>query len=181
MRPLLIGLTGKAGVGKDTAGHYFNRNHGFELYALSWPIKAGIEAMFNLSSDVWTREHKETPIPWLGKSPRELAQTLGTEWGRKLVRQDVWVRTMLHRWSTVLTMEPPRMCVMDVRFDDEAEAIKHHSGWIIRIVRPGVLPVANHASEAGIDDKYVDLTILNGGTPRDLEDSVYEIMERLIA
>ena len=181
MKPLLIGLTGKAGAGKDTAGHYANRNHGFELYALSWPLKSGLEAMFDLSPDVWTREHKETPIPWLGKSPRELMQTLGTDWGRKLVRQDVWVRTMLHRWAMVQTMHPPRLCVMDVRFNDEADAIKYHDGHILRIVRPGVLPVSAHPSEAGIDDRYVDWTILNDGSPHELELSVGKIMERLIA
>ncbi len=181
MKPLLIGLTGKAGSGKDTAGHYFSRNHGFELYAFAWPIKSGLEAMFDLPPQVWRRDHKEVPIPWLGKSPRQLMQSLGTEWGRKLVDPHIWVRTMEHRWSIVQTMETPRMCVTDVRFDDEAEAIKLRGGHILRIVRPGVLPVSAHESEAGIDDRYVDWTILNGDSLRSLEHRVLEIMERLIA
>jgi hypothetical protein len=32
-----------------------------------------------------------TPLKPLGVSPREMAQTLGTEFGRKLVNPDVWV------------------------------------------------------------------------------------------
>jgi hypothetical protein len=37
------------------------------------------------------RQLKETPLPVIGKSPREIMQTLGTEWGRRLVNPDLWV------------------------------------------------------------------------------------------
>ena len=35
---------------------------------------------------------KEQPIPGLQRSYRELAQTLGTEWGRQLQGEDFWLR-----------------------------------------------------------------------------------------
>lgn len=180
MKPLLIGLTGKAGAGKDTAGGIFSRDHGFELYAFAWPLKSGLEAMFDLPPQVWLPEHKEEVIPWIGKSPRQLMQTLGTEWGRQFVHQDIWTRVMQHRWETVqVAMSNPRMCITDVRFDNEAEAVKKRRGIIVHIVRSAALPVSAHVSEAGVDPYYVDFTLSNDGTLLALAAGVQEIMRRL--
>ena len=179
MKPLLIGLTGKAKVGKDTSGHYLNRHHGFELYALAWPLKSGIEAMFDLSPSVWTQDNKEAVIPWLGKSPRQLMQSLGTEWGRQLVHPDIWVRAMLHRWDMVRTMDPPRLCVMDVRFDNEAEAIRLRGGVVVKIIRPDAPAVEPHSSEAGVSDAHIDHFIRNDRGVHDLEKALHSLMGRL--
>lgn len=181
MRPLLIGLNGRARVGKDAAGGFLNRRHGLELYSFARPIKAAVEVMFDLPSSIWHDDRKEQVIDWLGKSPRQLVQTLGTEWGRHMVRADVWTIAMRHRWALVKQMGAAGMCVTDVRFADEAEALRRMGGCVVRIIRPGVESVAAHVSEAGIPDELVDFTVWNGGTLLDLERAMDAIVERLLA
>jgi len=146
--PILIGLTGPAGCGKDT---FAKGMPAFHRYALAGPIKRGISEMFSLSEEFWTdRKLKEAPLPWLGKSPRQLAQTLGTEWGREMVDPDLWLKLMQQRWAMVSTSPCPWMVVTDVRFDNEALTILEMGGEVWSIERPDLPPVAGHSSEKGV-------------------------------
>jgi hypothetical protein len=166
---MLIGLYGKAGSGKDTVGSVLRKEYGLEPYAFAAPLKAGLEAMLDLlPGALEDRKFKETRLPWLGKSPREMLQTLGTEWGRQLVDPDIWLTLMVRRWEMVKAMGLPGMVVTDVRFDNEAFKIRHMGGAVIEIVRPNITPVAAHASEAGICPRSVDETIVNDGSLADL-------------
>lgn len=157
--PRLIGVTGRAGVGKDTLADYLCIFEGFERYSLASPLKAAIEAAFSLPPSIWDRDRKEEVIPWIGKSPRQLAQTLGTEWGRNLVAPDIWLRC-LGRVIDTLPPEAPGLVVPDVRFENEARYILDRGGVIVRVVRD-VPAVADHPSEAGIPDELVNLEIAN--------------------
>ena len=55
----------------------------------------------------------------------------------------------------------PNWIITDVRFPNEAEAIKKKNGIIIRIDRPGVKPVNAHPSETGLDGWNFDYKIAN--------------------
>lgn len=167
----LIGITGYAGSGKDTIGDWFvSRRHAHQ-YSFALPIKVGICAAFSLPFDVFVdRRLKEMPIEGIGKSPRELAQTLGTEWGRTHVGNDIWVIAaerklkQLGHWGDGLTV------ITDVRFENEAAWIRKH-GSLIHVTRPGAngsVGVHNHASEAGILPVAGDIALLNGGSIQDL-------------
>ena len=81
----LIGLTGRAGCGKDTIASFLCEAHGFVQIALADPLRDGLKAMLGVTDEqLHRRDLKEAPIDWIGRSPRELLQTLGTEWGRAL-------------------------------------------------------------------------------------------------
>lgn len=171
-KQILIGLCGPAGCGKDTVAKHM-ANCGFFRYTLAMPIKKGLEAMLGIDIGVWDdRERKEQVIPWLGKSPRQVAQTLGTEWGRQLVHPELWVALMLRSWDAVRVSGSPRMVVTDVRFDNEAIAIINAGGTVWRVEREGVAPVAAHVSEKGIDPRHVTGTIKNNGSRDQLEVNV---------
>lgn len=157
--PRLIGVTGRAGVGKDTLADYLCTVEGFERYSLSSPLKAAIEVAFSLPPSIWDRDRKEEVIPWIGKSPRQLAQTLGTEWGRNLVAPDIWLRC-LGQVLDALPSDTPGLVVPDVRFENEARYILERGGVIVRVVRD-VPAVSAHPSEAGIPDELVNLEIVN--------------------
>jgi hypothetical protein len=161
-KQLLIGLCGKAGCGKDTMAQYFTMDAGLQRYALAQPMKQALTAMLDVPPGmIEDRVYKETVIPWVGKSPRQLLQTLGTEWGRDLVNKDLWVNLMVHRWEVVQSLGLPGMVVTDVRFPNEAEKIKLRGGHIYRIHRPCVDEVAFHSSEQGIPDGFLSGTIYN--------------------
>jgi len=168
-KQILIGLCGPAGSGKDTVAKHM-ANCGFHRYTLAMPLKRGLEAMLGITLDVWDdRVRKEQVIDWLGKSPRQVAQTLGTEWGRQHVHKDLWVKLMLRKWDEVRHSLSPRMVVTDVRFDNEAQAIIDAGGTVWRVEREKVDPVADHVSEKGVAPALIEGRFKNLGTLDQLE------------
>jgi hypothetical protein len=174
-KEILVGLTGRAGSGKDTVAEYIQKHYQFTQYALADPIKRGIEAMLGVPAWVWTdRAAKEATISWLGKSPRQLAQTLGTEWGRRQVRDDLWLQLGLRRWDVVRRSQAPRLVISDVRFDNEAVAIKMSGGSVWRVVREEAPDIAAHESERGINPYLITGDIKNNGTIEELHSGLDE-------
>lgn len=157
---IIIGLTGRAGSGKDTLASYLVVHHGFTQLAYADPIRDMLELGMGIESH-HLREDKESLIPWLGVSGRHLMQTLGTEWGRDLIRQDLW-RLLLMRRLDRLQEETDRFVISDLRFENEADFI--HSlpgGTVWHLERPHVAPVRAHTSESGIDYQPGDAILIN--------------------
>lgn len=174
-KQILIGLCGPAGCGKDTVADMLAKHGNFNRYTLAMPLKMGLLAMLGIPLETWNdREAKEAVIPWLGKSPRQVAQTLGTEWGRQQVHPDLWVKLMVRRWDEVRHSVCPRMVVTDVRFDNEAQAIIDAGGTVWRVDREGVAPVAAHKSEAGVDWRLVEGSLKNNGTIDQLDANIQQ-------
>lgn len=168
MIPRLIGITGKAGAGKDTLADYLVRHFGAQKYSFALPLKQSLNTMFGWHMDQWNdREWKERVIPWLGKSPRQMAQTIGTEWGRELVHPQLWVLLAERKYiqhiddySQDFGAMPP-FVIPDVRFTNEAEMIRSQNGVVIQLHRPGAATIAAHKSEDGVPDELVDITYIN--------------------
>lgn len=158
--PIIIGLTGRARTGKDTLANYLCINHGFTQLAYADPIRDALELGLGIESH-YLREDKEAIIPWLGVSGRKLMQTLGTEWGRDLIRLDLW-RVMLHRRLTTLAEESDRFVISDLRFHNEADWLRTLPGARIwHLERPNAAPVRAHASEDGIPFMNGDSILVN--------------------
>jgi hypothetical protein len=60
----------------------------------------------------------------------------------------------------------------DVRYPNEAQAIKDKGGIMIRITKPNVGPVNDHISDKALDGYEVDFTIKNSGTLAELSAKV---------
>jgi hypothetical protein len=104
---------------------------------------------------------KESPMQALaGATPRRAMQTLGTEWGRGCIAPDLWVRLFLLRAERHRAAGAPVVCD-DMRFANEAEAIRGAGGLLVRVDRPGVAPAAGHASEGGLAGVDFDLVVSN--------------------
>lgn len=172
--PPYVGLTGPAGCGKDTAAQGLCARFGYERFAFADPMKEALCEMTGLDMDYFTdRELKEQPIAELGGvSPRRMAQTLGTEWGRAM-DPDWWVRITAYR-----ARHSPLVVIPDVRFDNEATWIREHGGIVIKLHRDEVKPVEEHASEAGIDATLIDWHVVNDGDIQELHNRVIEAVER---
>jgi hypothetical protein len=169
-KQLLIGLCGPAGCGKDTVADMLVKHGAFHRYAFAAPIKSMVGTMLGLHDGIWEdRKWKESVIPWLGKSPRQLAQTLGTEWGRQHVHRDLWLMLGMQRWDVVRQSVSPRFVITDVRFDNEAQAIKQAGGTVWLVEREGVAPVASHVSEKGVSPALIEGRVKNNGTLDQLE------------
>lgn len=161
MMPRLIGITGLAGAGKDTLADALVFNRGATKYGLALPIKQALNAMFGWTMEQWDdRVWKEAVIPWIGKSPRQCAQTMGTEWGRELINPALWTliaeqRYYEHRRQTF----PGPFVIADIRFENEVDMVHSNGGIVVKVTRLGVQAISAHVSEAGVTG--VDYTIRN--------------------
>lgn len=174
--PRIIGLTGFKRSGKDTTAEVIAKMLGYERIQFAGPLKemlrtllryrgvseAGIEAC--VEGDL-----KEAPAPVLGgKTPRLAMQTLGTEWGRQTLSDTVWVDTALNRAREAEN----GALITDVRFRNEAEAIKAAGGVIIRIERAEVGLKSDHPSEVEIPQIEADFVLRNDTNRASFQDEV---------
>jgi hypothetical protein len=178
----LIGLIGQARVGKDTVAEYLHEHHLFNRRSFAAPMKDMLEVVFG---DRFETGDREQPIDWLGKSPRHLMQTLGTEWGRNCVHPELWVMLAEREWQ-VHTSRPYNrennvgLVITDVRFHNEADMILRNGGTLIHVVRDTTESVNPHASEQHTWDNYpMRLTLDNNGTLPLLYSRIDRIMANL--
>ena len=85
----LIALTGPKQVGKSTVATAIADTLDAETHILSFadPMRAMLQAMGVDLLSLVDQSKKESPIAGIGKSPRHLMQTLGTDWGRGMIDQ----------------------------------------------------------------------------------------------
>lgn len=157
----IIGITGRAGSGKDTVARhlttYFKAH--FRSVAFADPIRSGLKAVFGWDDSYFDYPKKEEVIEMLGKSPRQIMQTFGTEWGRDRVNTDLWLKLAGIRMEN-LVGAGFNVLVTDVRFQNEADWIRQQGGVIWHLDRDGSSTTSAHKSEAGVNfvigDKRID-------------------------
>ena len=163
----IIALTGLKGSGKDTAynairGTYkqFRFATALKKMIIEMLVQAGYQR-HEARLRVENSKLKEEPMDLLdGKTPREIMQSLGTEWGRDMVAQDIWVNITMRAVNKAYRQT---CCITDLRFPNELKAVRAAGGKVIRIVRPGIdLGVGSaHPSEAFISQMEPDAEIIN--------------------
>lgn len=87
-------------------------------------------------------------------SPREVLQYVGTEYVRS-VQNDYWYASLLAR-----TVNAPLALVPDLRFQNEAKAIRSVGGKVLRVVRKGIESKDSHASEVEMGLIEPDVTLV---------------------
>jgi hypothetical protein len=118
---------------------------------------------------------------------RKFLQLLGTDALRNNLHYNVWVNALFSDYVGEKTcdckkecrclLEYPNWIITDTRFINEANAIKNKGGIIIRVDRPGVEPINNHASENQLDTWKFDYRIVNNGDLFALKFNVLEILK----
>ena len=145
----MIGITGKIGSGKDTIADYLVSKHNYTKLSLAEPIKSALAAMLDEPvENFYDRELKEQLIPELGLSRRQLAEALGTEWGRYSLKnytgdENFWVKLLEYK---IFKNNLQRTVVPDVRFDNEVNFIRENKGIIINVIRPDFTIKSDHIS-----------------------------------
>lgn len=183
---MLIGLLGKAGAGKDTAGQHLVTRYGFVRYAFADPMRA---ALLQVNPTVPTVHDISQ-----GRYPHRLAQLVGehgwdhvkrqheevarlmAEFGmaiREQVHPDVWVEAG-QRFITRHLYEGHHVVVTDVRLPNEVSLIRECGGLLVRIVRPDLPPDSRHQhrSDTALDDVAPDYSIVNDGDVSHLQRKV---------
>ena len=174
----LIGFTGRAGSGKDTACDYAVSDHNATKFAFADPLRKialSIDPVVGWSDgDSFHYSQALEGYGYAGSKElfpefRRFLQRLGTEGLRDNVDQDFWVnlaeREILGHLGSA-DSDRTLMVISDVRFANEAEMIRHNGGIIVRVDRgeDGLTEgLASHASETELESIDADLTIMNNG------------------
>jgi hypothetical protein len=176
----LIGLTGPAKSGKSTIARYLVDQYGFHEVSFAAPLKRMIAVGFDLHMhELENQATKEAPLPWLGKSPRYLLQTLGTDWGRKMVDERLWLMLAERRIARCQQLGALGCVLSDVRFDNEAQLLADRGALLWRLWRAKAIDVRHHASERGIAEHFKSQGIGNNGSFADLYKRVDELLTPL--
>lgn len=142
---------------------------GFERRAFADPIR---ETLMRLNPLVATDTRLADVVKregWDGakvSNPeiRRLLQIMGTEVGREMVDPDLWVKLSIQDLAI-----GQNVVFTDVRFINEAIAIKKMGGSVWRINRPGIEALNSHPSETSMDRWVYDLVINNYGSMEELK------------
>lgn len=180
MKLLVIGLTSDApGCGKSTAAFAIHAcRDGWHTVPFAKTLKTMTRALL---ADIGMSEPeiihhmnagKQDIIDSLGTSARRVMQVLGTEVGRH-ISEDFWVRIWMKRILDLELVNAKGVIVDDVRFPNEAKAIKQVGGELWRIQRDSHIKLdVTHASEGSLRHFAVDRIIENSSSVRDFAAAV---------
>lgn len=188
---MIIALSGYGGAGKDSVADVLVEHHGFKRYAWADTLRIAAEALnpiVDMALDGKPIRYQDA-IELVGYNEaksqfpevRTILQRLGTEVGRNLISDTVWVDATLRRIERECVSDDD-IVFTDTRFLNEASAVKDAwvSSYVVRVNRPGVGPAGDHPSETALDDYDFDHTINNNGTLDDLVgpvESLYKSLE----
>jgi len=205
---MLIGIVGFIGSGKGTVGDILERK-GYIKDSFAKPLKDAVSCMFGWPRELLegdtevSRNWREEPDHyWSEKfgrqfTPREALQLMGTEAGRNVFHQDLWVISLLNR------AKGKDVVVTDVRFKNEIDYIQKNNGYVVRIIRGAepewyntaleintlhhsqytqkhyALQDEVHRSEWDWIGSKFDYTILNNGSIQDLGNAIEAMLQSL--
>jgi hypothetical protein len=173
----LIGLYSHApGSGKSTVA---NMLWNYKKLSFADPLRkfsAQILSSLGYNGLACLRDKKEEKIAELGVSPRQMMQTLGTEWGRSCIHPDLWI--MVAAGTVEEQLKRGRNVVIDdVRFPNEAKMIRKFGGELWLIDRPRVVYEGGHSSEGALIDVLPDEVVHNSGSLGHLREVVTGLLE----
>lgn len=168
-----VAFTGSMESGKSTAARWLCEKHGFAPISFATPIKRML-AELGVEGD-----KKQRHDALAGHTYRHALKTLGTEWGRKLLGEDVWLWHFEREFERLRRAGCARVVCDDVRYDNEAHLVRRLGGVVVNITRKGERPADSHSSEAGIGLDLIDHHIYNyTDTPNELGTSVVDSLLR---
>lgn len=111
---------------------------------------------------------------------REFLQKLGTESIRDVIHSNAWVTALMCDYKPAKLSEyyASKWIITDVRFPNEAQAIKNKGGLVIRVDRPGIKPINLHPSETALNDWEFDYKIANVSDFKALAFTVETILKK---
>lgn len=161
MNERLIAFTGLKGSGKDTAAEALGQE--FVNIKMAGALKHMLRSLLEYQGARSSIIHrmlegdlKEVPTGFFGgRTPRHAMQTIGTEWGRRLMADDIWIKI-----TENVVAQHPFVVISDIRFPNEIDMVRRLGGQVYRVER-GSTPADLHESEVHIPNLQVDGIIRN--------------------
>lgn len=176
----LVGLIGKKRVGKDSFARRLTESHGYRRHSFAELLR---ESLLNLDPIVGATGRTEydygyggelypyaeaevihlsdtvSQHGWEGAKSEPEVRRLMQHYGHGIrqVDPDFWVRPVMH---AIATSNAPAV-ITDVRYLNEAEAVRAKGGVLVRIVRPGADDGDTHPSEVELDGYPTTFEVVN--------------------
>ena len=135
----IVGLVGTSGAGKSTLANLLVEEFNFTKLHIGAPLKAMLMSLGLSEYDVaGPPEHRSAPNDVLsGRSVRFALSTLGTEWGREIIGEDLWSRHLERRIVAHLreSSGPCSVVVDDLRYPSDWQVIANLGGNIVTVRR----------------------------------------------
>lgn len=163
---MIVGISGLIGSGKDTIADYLVNSHWFKRESFAGTLKDAVSSVFG-----WDRILLEGKTPEARKwreqidtwwairlniphlTPRWILQYWGTEVCRHGFHDDIWIASLENK----IRNTQDDIVISDVRFINEATAIRNQGGICIRVMRgpePEWMPYAiTYMNSASSDSK----------------------------
>jgi hypothetical protein len=177
---MIIGICGLKSSGKSTLARLLCDRKGFVRLPFAAPSRDMLHALllyqgasYVTIDRILNGDLKEEPSEYFnGRTYRHVIQTLGTEWGRDLIDDNLWVSA----WSRKVD-HYFHVVVDDLRFLTEAIAIQERKGIVIRIERDGTDVGDQHRSETEMRSIRHNYTIDNNRSKEDLWEQMRLILD----
>ena len=172
---MIIGIGHKKNMGKDTFANMLDQAFLNSFHMVS-TVKSISDPLFNAGgllfgwagmkmARAYNEDYslKEKELPGLpGVTPRDIAKAIGNLC--RSVHPDSLVKAVIGNAS-----ENEVVIITNIRFPNEAKAVKDAGGILVKVTRPGVKIDQDDPFDTALDDwKDWDYEVLNGGTLDDL-------------
>lgn len=173
----IVAFYGPQGAGKSESAKAVSFLEGWHRVSFAGPLYAMMSSL--LGTDA-RKIDKEAPLPGLcGKTLRYALQRLGTEFGRGMIGDTVWLEALTRRVGELRKDGAAGVVIDDLRFANEYRLLRDMGAKVIRIEREGrMIPTMNggHASEADWVGFTPDAVIENCGSVESLREMVIQMV-----
>lgn len=172
---IIIGMGGRKESGKDTVADFLVEEHGYTKYEMSsvlhdifmvldpWVVVDIAEAEVSEFIRPGTYRYS-TLCAVIGyveakrfREVRRLLQVLGTDVGRNMISENIWVDVMRHK----ILNTTGNVVFTGVRYPNELMMLHGLGGTAVWVHRPGLPEGDKHSSETSLSQKDFDLILDN--------------------
>lgn len=210
--PLLLGFSGKTKAGKTTAAQYVKSKHGGVIFAFADSLKSSIFDLNYLrgrETDDFleysqaeghdfdfhalpranmVNPNRQQKIDWINRNKEDFGNILQVygDYKRK-DNPDYFIERTLLAINRAVDDGQYVICVDDLRFTNEAEALSKIGFEIVRVQAGDEIRAARgasrnplHASETQLDNYYHSFTVFNNLEPHDLHKQIDTVIETIL-
>lgn len=192
----IIGLTGRAGAGKDTVADIIQSVAIGQRFAFADLLRFEAAEAWGIDPRLFQRRDlRETPLEQLAlrrcTDPAfvhfawELStfgplkpRTVMQRWGdfRRAADEHYFLSSAVSMLGLAHERGADALLATDVRYPNEARWITLRGGVLWRVHRPGLAPIGSHSSEVALADITPDATIVNDGALDELRRRVVDLV-----
>lgn len=177
---MIIAFGHKAQMGKDTAAGLTTEwlhEHEYEIKKFATKLKEFASSVVGVDPRWWEdNDFKNTEVYPQWKTMtcqtwRDFLREVGQK--MKSINEDFWVNALISGHTP-----DSKWVISDLRFPNEAAAVRRLGGVLVNITRPGV-PTSNHESETALDGYPYDYYIVNDGSREQLAIKLYDLCKKI--